>query len=82
MSEIVVWCRSWLGVTKRYVVRVDGREIGRLGRGAKQATTATTPGRHSVVVDYNGQATPEQHVDVAPDESAHFEALLTYPWVV
>lgn len=73
MSEIVVECHRWLGLSRRYVVRVDEREVGRLGRGAKLVTTEISAGRHSVVVDCFGQATPKEYADVAPDENVRFE---------
>ncbi len=77
MSECVVECRRWLGFSKRYVVRVDGLEIGRLGRRSKEVTVDIRPGRHSFVVDYNGQSTPEEHADLAPDENVRYELVFT-----
>jgi hypothetical protein len=49
----------------KYAVRVDGKEVGRLGRRSKSVRANVERGSHSVVVQYNGNQTPAEQLDVA-----------------
>lgn len=75
MSQIVIDCPRWLGILKRYVVRVDGREVGRLGGRTHRVAAPVAVGQHSVIVDCYGRATPEEHVNVPEDEDVRFELI-------
>ncbi|MDP9093137.1 MAG: hypothetical protein M3N95_09415 [Actinomycetota bacterium] len=72
MSAIVVSCDRWLGLGSKYSVRVDGREVGRLGRRAKSVRANVDAGPHSVLVEYNGNKTPAQHLDLAQTDEVRF----------
>lgn len=73
VAQIIVSCDRWLGFGARYVVRLDGQEVGRLGRRSKVVRTHVLSGSHTLVVDYNGRLTPSETVDLGQDEIAQFE---------
>jgi hypothetical protein len=73
VPKIVVVCERWLGLGARYAVRVDGREVGRLGRRTKRVTAEVAAGKHSVLVDYNGQTTAAQQVNLDERDTATFQ---------
>jgi len=73
MAQIVVVCERWLGLGARYVVRVDGHEVGRLGRKAKRVAADVSPGEHSVLVDYMGRTTSTQQVQLGEGDTAIFQ---------
>lgn len=73
MPQIAVTHQGWLGLGARYVVRVDGIEVGRLGRKTKEVAVDVPTGEHTVLVDYNGQTSSPQRVDLADGETARFE---------
>lgn len=68
MSAIIVTCDRWLGLGAKYVVKVDGREVGRLGRRTKGIRTSVDAGSHEVSVEFNGNSTPRQTFDIAESE--------------
>lgn len=80
MASIVVVCDRWLGLAARYIVRIDGREVGRLGRRSKRVVVAVDAGRHSVLVDYNGRTTPTKDVEVGHTGEVCFELIFPYSY--
>ncbi len=79
MATIQVSCHRWLGLSARYAVRIDGREVGRLGRRSKQITAEVEAGGHSILVDCNGQRTPALTVEV--DEGEEVRVELAFSWL-
>lgn len=82
MATISVSCNKWLGLSKRYVVRIDNREAGRLGWRSKRVVIKAEAGTHAVLVDYNGRTTPVAKVAVSEAEEVDFELTFTWPDVV
>lgn len=72
MARISIICDRWLGFGTHYVVRIDGREVGRLGRKTKEVGADVSNGKHSVVVAFGGQSTAPAEVDLGDDETASF----------
>lgn len=76
-GSVTVFSRRWLGLANLYHVRIDGQEIGRIGR-RKSVTAQQAPGRHEITVLFGDRVSRPLEVDLGEADDAQIE--LTFSW--